>query len=411
MPKKDRIILFFTLLQLILLYVFGYTPYPDSEGYRFLAHESLEVESIYPVAELINLYPFLWNIGAVDLVELSLWLTGSITPLLVVYALMKGATAWLFHAVSHRLFGERVAMIALILYVCYPANYGEATSALSELPFVFFVFLALYAALVRHWLFTAGIILAVANWIRPMGLVVLIPLMGWVCFSVVRSERLKTSLKALYGYLRQPLTILGGYLLMIFVFGSINMARTGLFLYQAKSGWMALADYSTDHSPASLQIRDDFSLNVAQKDSAWQSLFFDWLKDHPMEYIQDMPTKLANTYASDNVNMCAFIFDKAEKVYMYDEVSMGSLISAFPRFSRVQWLTVVNLLIYYILLLGAIASLFYFRRKSVLPVSIVALGTLLLLFVGHGEARFHIPFMPFIIMMAAMYTGQKIWKG
>ena len=41
-------------------------------------------------------------------------------------------------------------------------------------------------------------------------------------------------------------------------------------------------------------------------------------------------------------------------------------------------------------------------RTILLPGSIIALGTLLLLFVGHGEARFHIPFMPFIIMMAAL---------
>jgi len=46
-----------------------------------------------------------------------------------------------------------------------------------------------------------------------------------------------------------------------------------------------------------------------------------------------------------------------------------------------------------------------------LPISIVLLGTILLLLVGHGEARFHIPFMPFVIMLAASFIDKKLWKG
>ena len=60
-------------------------------------------------------------------------------------------------------------------------------------------------------------------------------------------------------------------------------------------------------------------------------------------------------------------------------------------------------IIYYVLLICALLSLFFSHWRTILlPGSIIALGTLLLLFVGHGEARFHIPFMPFIIMMAAL---------
>ena len=81
---------------------------------------------------------------------------------------------------------------------------------------------------------------------------------------------------------------------------------------------------------------------------------------------------------------------------------MQTLFRHFPNLSAVQWMTLVNLTIYYLLLLSAIISLIYFKKDTyLLPVSIIVLGTLLLLFLGHGEARFHIPFMPFIIMMAA----------
>jgi hypothetical protein len=185
--------------------------------------------------------------------------------------------------------------------------------------------------------------------------------------------------------------------------------RTGLFLYQAKTGWMALADYSTYHAPESMQVRNHQEWNVSQKDAAWQALFIDWLKNHPAEYVQQMPTKLINTYVSDNVNMCTFILDKAHKDYMYEEVSMQTLFSHFPNLSAVQWMTLVNLIIYYLLLLSAIISLIYFKKDTyLLPVSIIVLGTLLLLFLGHGEARFHIPFMPFIIMLSASFINKRI---
>ena len=87
---------------------------------------------------------------------------------------------------------------------------------------------------------------------------------------------------------------------------------------------------------------------------------------------------------------------------------MPTLANDFPRLSIVQWLTVLNLLIYYALLATALASLRYFdRRTSLLPIGIIITGTLLLLFAGHGEARFHIPLIPFIIILSAYFLQRQ----
>lgn len=380
----------FTLLQLVILAIFGYTPYPDSDGYQLLAQEAIEYGEPYPVSFLINDYPFLWNIGPINMTAASLALCHSITPLLVIYALMKGTTAWLFYAVTSKICGARTAFIALIIYIVYPANYGESTSLLSELPFMFFIMLGVYLSIVRNHSLLGGMMLAIANWFRPMAIVFLLAMILYFLFKW-----------------RKSLKLLIGYVFIIIVIGSASMYRTGLFLYQAKTGWMALTDYSTDHSQQSMEVRDNRDWNVSQKDSAWQSLFIDWLKDHPKEYIKQMPAKLVNTYISDNVNMCTFIPDKQDADYMYDEVSMKTLIKNFPMFSTVQWLTIVNLAIYFLILISALLELFYFQRNtSILPCSIIAIGTLLLLFVGHGEARFHQPFMPFFIMLTAIFINR-----
>lgn len=389
------LIVLFTILQLVVLFVFGYTPYPDSNGYLYLAQESLQYGEPYPVSSQLNEYPFLWNIGAINITALSLALFHSVTPLLVLYALMKGITAWLFYALTDKICGSKTAFIALLIYLIYPANYGESTSLLSELPFMFFVLLGMYLSIVRNHSFLGGIMLATANWFRPMSVIFLLAIIIFFLFKW-----------------RKSIKLLLGYGVMIALIGFCTIHRTGLFLYQAKTGWMALADYSTNHAPESMQVREHQEWNVIQKDSAWQSIFFDWLKDHPTEYIQQIPTKLVNTYVSDNVNMCTFIPDKADKEYMYEEVSMQTLLSSFPKRSAVQWLTLLNLTIYFFIVLSALASLLYFKKDTyLLPIIIIVLGTLLLLFFGHGEARFHIPFMPFIITLSALFINKRIWKG
>jgi hypothetical protein len=305
---------------------------------------------------------------------------------------MKGITAGMFYALTRKIWGCKTAFIALIIYLLYPANYGESTSLLSELPFMCFAMCGIYLSIVKKKSFSGGMMLAVANWFRPIALVFLLALL--ICF--------------LYKW-RKSLKLILGYMVMITIIGCATMHRTGLFLYQAKSGWMALMDYSSNHSHESMMVRERADWNVCQKDSAWQSLFIDWVKDHPKEYIAQMPSKLVNTYVSDNVNMCTFIPDKQDTDYMYDKVSMGTLINSFPRLSAVQWLTILNLFVYFALLVTSVVSLFYFRRDTyLLPVNVIVLGTLLLLFVGHGETRFHILFMPFFMILSSMFIEKYI---
>ena len=120
-----------------------------------------------------------------------------------------------------------------------------------------------------------------------------------------------------------------------------------------------------------------------------------------------MPHKLAATFVSDNVNFCAFLSHKQQREYMYDELSMLTLKAQFPRWSAVQWLTIVNLLYYYLLLLTALLSLLCYRHYThLLPLAVILLGTVMMLLVGHGEARFHQPFMPFVIMLSAQFINR-----
>ena len=63
------------------------------------------------------------------------------------------------------------------------------------------------------------------------------------------------------------------------------------------------------------------------------------------------------------------------------------------------------------MVLFVLGSVLMIRRKEfqgiAIPAGVVFFGTAVLLLVGHGEARFHIPFMPFVIMIAAYWIHRK----
>lgn len=389
--RAAMLIAAFAIAQIAILALFGYTPYPDSDGYIAYAAESLALRDAYPAKALLTQYPFLWNLGPINAAECSLALTGSITPLLLFYTLLKAITTVLFYSLTKKLCGQRVAFKALCIYLLYPANYGEGTSALSELPFMFFVIAGIHLAIVKKQIAYGGALLAVANYFRPMALVFLVAMAAYY-----------------FSEWRKSLRFAAGFVAMIAVIGMCHKAQSGLFLYQAKTGWMSLMDYSSGNDARSMAVRERNNWDVAQKDSAWRAMTIDWIAEHPGDYVAQMPKKLVGTFASDNVNLCTFLPDKHERTYMYEPLSLRTLAREFPRLSAVQWLAVVNLLIYYAILLAALISLFFYRHTThTLPVAVVVAGTLVLLLIGHGEARFHIPFMPFIIMLAAMTIAKS----
>lgn len=413
------IIAVYTLLQLLILVVFGYTPYPDSNGYILLAQDSVKYGETYPISSKAHEIAFLWNLGSINITALSLYLFGSIKPVLVLYSLMKGATAWLTYAIAQKLFGNKIAFFTLLLYVIYPANYGEGTSLLSETPFLFFCLLGIYLS-ITHFPIYGGACIGIGNWFRPMGLVFLLSI---IIYYAINKYHVK----------RRFINLIVGYAIILFFIGSINFIHSKRFIYQAKTGWMALMQYSWDHDSDKSKDYHLFvnknpnyishrRLDYVQKDSVWRSHFIIWLQNNPLEYISQMPRKLMDIFVSDNVNMCTFIPSKDKKEYMYEEVSMNALIKAFPHFSPIQILTLINLFIYYLLLIAALFQIILsvicqIRKKKeklfiskLIPMNVIIIGTVVLMLFGHGEARFHIPFMPFIIILASITFLQLLKK-
>ncbi|MCD8281842.1 MAG: hypothetical protein LUC22_01160 [Prevotella sp.] len=397
------IVCVFTLLQFAVLIVFGYTPYPDSESYIETARQCIDEGTPYPAPSMINI-DFVWNTGAINMAVLSLWLTGSVTPLLIIYTLMKGAACGLVYLIARRLAGQRIALIALVLYAVYPANYGEATSVQSEVPFIFFSLLGILGVVCRRPV-SGGMSLGLGNWFRPLGLVFLLS----CCVYIVLKKT---------GIWRGLVRMIAGYAAVLLVIGTLSYFTTGHFICQAGSVWVEIMKYSRDNDRDKTNGEGetyvygeplkvlDMDISYGEKEKICRRDFLVWVRNNKAEYLYQMKKKLIDLYCSDNVNLCAFIPGKRGKAYMYGEISMNSLIKCFPAYSPVQILTVINLLYYYLLMLLFIISVPYLliRRHYdwvAFALCITVLTTLLLLLFSHGEARYHVPLMPFIIIADA----------
>ena len=406
-----------------MLFIFGYTPTNDGEGYIEYAQIAIGDGQPYPTLNHIVGKPYIWNSGIINLVALSLWLCKSLMPLLILLCVMKALTALLLARTTAILFDERTALIALLLYILYPNNWGQSTMLSSEIPMAFFAMLAFYITvktiqknnyqlfIINYQLLSAGAFLALANWFRPVAAIFIV---AFIIYFVICKRR---------NWLRFSANLIAGYLLVIAIIGTSCYLRTGYFLYQADSLWfnMAEATYETDEQPhynadpfplGTARYIDDMQHKTAIECShIWRERSLKWLKQHPMEYLSKIPSRIYYTYKNDIDNLVAFLPQKDNPATNNITLPLGSLRTQFSQLSGVQYFALFCTVLYILLLLlaigGSIRQLRHCSLSVFLPLFIIVMGSLALALLIHGETRFKAPFMPFIFMLAATIFYKK----
>ena len=61
----------YCLALILFLAVWGYTPTNDGDGYIEFAQICIKNKQLYPCMALIQGYPFIWNIGSINLTEIG----------------------------------------------------------------------------------------------------------------------------------------------------------------------------------------------------------------------------------------------------------------------------------------------------------------------------------------------------
>ena len=227
---KISIAFFFFLLAILLLV--GYTPTNDGDGYIEFALMALKDGQPYPTHSSIMGQPFIWNIGQINLIALSLWLTRSIVPVLVLMCALKAVSAYVIACIAELLFNHRTGLIAILLYIAYPNNWGQSTMLLSEIPSVALALMALYLTLkcnrAKAWI-VAGLLFAIATWIRPISPIYI---GSALLYHLIFNRKL---------ILKRYACIVGSYAALLIVFGTSCYLRTGYFLTQPTTLWFNFA--------------------------------------------------------------------------------------------------------------------------------------------------------------------------
>lgn len=401
-------IAFFFFLLAILLFV-GYTPTNDGDGYIDYALMSLKDGQPYPSHSTILGQPFIWNIGQINLIALSLWLTRSIVPVLVLMCALKAVSAFVIARITELLFNHRTGLIAILLYIAYPNNWGQSTMLLSEIPSAALALTALYLTLkynrAKAWI-AAGLLFAVATWIRPISPIYI---GSAFLYHLLFNRRL---------ILKRYACIVGSYVALLIAVGTSCYLHTGYFLTQPTTVWFNFiantyekstkVDYTQPVYPKGTArcIANREKLTALQCRDIWRQRSLQWLGNHKIAYLKKVPGRLFWMYYEDIDNIAAFLKDKQHAENNYVTLPVTSIAHQINSLSPIQYFALINEIFYLIIVLMAVTATAQLLRKRddcslFLPLFIIVAGSLALVLVSHGETRFKAPFIPFLFMLAA----------
>lgn len=337
---------------LIILAIFGYTPTNDTDGYLEYGQVCLHQGEAYPCSTLIKGTPFIWNIGSINLIVFSLWLFSSFYPILILMCICKALTAWLIAKIAQYISNDNIAIATLFIYILYPNNWGQSTTLLSEIPMIFLALLSLYILLSKNKVYTlilSGVIMAWANWFRPIAVLFIISLFIYI-FLFQRKEIWKKSIPFLIGC--------GS---MLILFGTECYHRTGYFVYQCDSFWYNMADdaYSgatpdphfgeplfKKGTPRYIENMQDKTCFECRE--IWKQRCIPWLLNHKMEYLSKIPYRLYYMYQNDIDNMAAFLPNKQKAEDNYIVLPYRNIIQEIGNLSNAQYLALLCTVYYYL---------------------------------------------------------------
>lgn len=406
----NRVSIAYFVFLLVILIIFGYTPMNDTDGYIEYAKVCVSQGETYPCNALIKGTPFIWNIGSINLIALSINWFGSFYPVLILMCILKSITAWLIAKIAQYLCNDKIAITTLFIYVSYPNNWGQSTTLLSEIPMIFLALLALYITLTKsknYALLLAGVIMAWANWFRPIAVLFIISILAYIILFQ-RKE-----------ILRKSVPFLLGFGCMIMAFGLECYTRTGHFVYQCESFWYNMADDAYDGAtpdphfgqPLYPKGTPRYIENMQDKTcfectEIWKQRCIPWLLTHKVEYLSKIPYRLYYMYQNDIDNMSAFLKNKENAENNYVLLPYRHIIGEIGNLNSTQYLALLCTIYYFLIILTALIGCIYIVIKRLwqqgfLPLFIPIFGTLSLVLLVQGETRFKTPYMPFIMILSS----------
>jgi uncharacterized membrane protein YhaH (DUF805 family) len=386
--------------QIVVITVFwGKPQYSDSAHYLGLALKSFENDSWYPSAT--NLHDgYIFAPGLVNYLILQLKLFGTFDLNAIFNLVMNIGIAMEVFLIGKNFFGKKTAMIAIVFWCTMYSNLMIVAPAITEILFLFLALSGLCLSLhPKCWtLFLAGIILVLANWVRPLAIFFLLSVLLYMLLKKYKWYYFATLFAAIFA--------------SVFTIGALTERRIGNFIYQSTTSGVNLIMTSNDKayggvasnlssdSTSLVYIKDAEEYTFLEKDSIWKHRAIGWIKKHPAKYAMLYVKKVPGLYVEDSWSDRFSIDGKGGFVSNY---AIAGKVSKNNFITEMTWRALKSL-IYYLVLLVFCYSIFVHRKKwlsskgiLLFLIVITTLGTC----VFSVSPRYHYPMMFAIVLIAA----------
>lgn len=402
-------------VQVALLFVQLEPQGGDWGHYIWLAQKCFEAGSWYPMTDNILHSNYIFAPGLVNLLIVEAKLTNSIWVNRLLYLLMSAGLLAELAAIARKLFSERVALWTAIVYCLLYSNLFITLSANTELPFLFLCVTGVWLVLAAAgngvgWklplrCLVAGILIGLANWIRPLGVLYLIVIALLLALFAAKGARL-----------RGITAMACGFVLMAGTIGMATKMRTGYFNCQSTTGGFNLIMTANDKafggvdtrrwvdpsSTAYIQNIDKY--NCFQRDSIWKARSLEWIATHPLRYawlyVKKMPIILAEDSWSDQR-----VFPAEQFYYKFRHGEYGT-----QEFLGKLSLKVAKSIPYYAMMVTALlgmATLLRRKDKRARWMACVFATGMLLSCLFPVQPRYHYPFLWPMMIFAAWWLNEK----
>jgi hypothetical protein len=387
--------------QIVLIVYFWGKPQGSDQGeYMKLAKRCFEVGEWYPSGK--DLYTsFIWAPGFVNYLILQLHLFGTLNANLFSNLFMNIAIVAEIYYLGKRFFSKKTATLAVIIWCFLYSNMMIVVPAGTEIPFLFLSLTAFCLCLHPQILFLsmAGLLFALANWMRPLAIIFLAGAaiyMLWKKYAPVH-----------YLSLLLPL------LLLVFLVGKMTERQIGHFVYQSTTSGFNLimtandkayggvATSLTKDSTSAVFIAGEEELTCFQRDSIWTARAVRWIKAHPARFGMLFVKKLAGLYVEDSWSERPILGGDG----FVDSYVVAGKVEKSAFIARVVQMGLKSLTYYFALVAFCYAAVTSFRRKTWLSekgilLFILLAGTLAICLFS-VTPRYHYPYLFVVTLFAA----------
>ena len=302
--------------QIITAVTFSGSQISDSGLYLRLAHQAAEDGRMYPSE--INLYDtYIFGNGFVNYLALIFSLSGGLRTVYVLNILWAQILFFSCFYITKKLLPDTGAQYYMtILFSLLNTFWSEIAAAKTELIFTALCFAAVAAALsgIKGRYVISGILLSLANWIRPLGLMFLI---GVILLMIYKKEKIV-----------KYIPLVASYVCIIVIIGSISYVNCGKFIYQASASGYNLFMSSNDSADGSYmsvfgegqpgyipkETRD--TMTFEDTNDYYMQKSVEWIKKNPIKYISLFPAKAFYTFATETYS---------GSTYFNNEINTGGI--------------------------------------------------------------------------------------